>query len=231
MRSRKSASLLSEKSRQSRLSADVERADSTSKPRRASAPASRRRVERDASTSASGGVRAARPNRERGLLLFVLEACVRARRRRGETRATSERSEGVMSFVISSLSRDSFGEAVVGGARARSGRGARRGKKRAVHSQTHVSARRRKNIVEVGLTARTYLPPRRRRGWATCPCCWYTRIRRRSLRRGTPWRARCGSARAGCRRSFPVASGRRNARVPDPGLERTLATSTQRAAG
>ena len=46
-----------------------------------SVPASRRRVERDASSNASRRVRAARSYRERGLLFFVLDACGRVRRR------------------------------------------------------------------------------------------------------------------------------------------------------
>lgn len=134
-------------------------------------------------------------------------------------------------MLFRSRTRDSFGAAGVGNARVRSARGARRGEKRATGGQTRAITRCAKNTAGIDFEAGTHPPPRRRREWATCPCCWYTRIRRRSLRRGTPWRARCGSARAGCRRSFPVASGRRDARVAVPGLERTLATSTQRAAG
>ena len=70
-----------------------------------SAPASRRRVGRDASTCASCGVRTARPNRERGLLFFVLEACGRVRRRRGESARYHKGQKASFSFVTSSLSR------------------------------------------------------------------------------------------------------------------------------
>ena len=144
-------------------------------------------------------------------------------------RVRYQRSDARSSFVISS-SRF-FRHAVVGGARVRSARGARRDGNRGTGRWTRGGTRCAEKTAGIDITNGTYPPPRRRREWATCPCCWYTRIRRRSLRRGTPWRARCGSARAGCRRSFPVASGRRDARVAVPGLERTLATSTQRAAG
>ena len=64
----------------------------------ASAPASRRRDERDASSNASRRVRAARPYRERGLLFFVLDACGRVRRRAAK-RARYPEVRGV--FVIS----------------------------------------------------------------------------------------------------------------------------------
>lgn len=211
-----------------RVRADVEKAIPRQSHDVVSVPASRRRVERDASSNASRRVRAARSYRERGLLFFVLDACGRVRRRAAK-RARYPKVRCV--FVISVANADSFGAAGVGNARVRSARGARRGEKRATGGQTRATTRCAKNTAGIDFEADTHPPPRRRREWATCPCCWYTRIRRRSLRRGTPWRARCGSARAGCRRSFPVASGRRNARVPDPGLERTLATSTQRAAG
>ena len=211
-----------------RVRADVEKAIPRQSNDVVSVPASRRRVERDASSNASRRVRAARSYRERGLLFFVLDACGRVRRRAAK-RARYPKVRCV--FVISVANADSFGAAGVGNARVRSARGARRGEKRATGGQTRATTRCAKNTAGIDFEADTHPPPRRRREWATCPCCWYTRIRRRSLRRGTPWRARCGSARAGCRRSFPVASGRRNARVPDPGLERTLATSTQRAAG
>jgi hypothetical protein len=127
-------------------------------------------------------------------------------------RARYQRSDARSSFVISS-SRDSFGTPSVGGARVRSARGARRGEKRATGGRTRATTRCAKNSAGIDFEAGTHPPPRRRREWATCPCCWYTRIQRRSLRRGTPWRARCGSARADYRRSFPVASGRRNGRV------------------
>lgn len=64
-----------------RVRADVENAIPRQSHDVASAPASRRRVERDASSNASRGVRAARSYRERGLLFFVLDACGQVRRR------------------------------------------------------------------------------------------------------------------------------------------------------
>ena len=64
-----------------RVRADVEKAIPRQSHDVASAPASRRRVERDASSNASRRVRAARSYRERGLLFFVLDACGRVRRR------------------------------------------------------------------------------------------------------------------------------------------------------
>jgi len=64
-----------------RVRADVENAIPRQSHDVASAPASRRRVERDASSNASRRVRAARSYRERGLLFFVLDACGRVRRR------------------------------------------------------------------------------------------------------------------------------------------------------
>ena len=64
-----------------RVRADVENANPRQSHDVASAPASRRRVERDASSNASRRVRAARSYRERGLLFFVLDACGRVRRR------------------------------------------------------------------------------------------------------------------------------------------------------
>ena len=64
-----------------RVRADVEKAIPRQSHDVVSVPASRRRVERDASSNASRGVRAARSYRERGLLFFVLDACGRVRRR------------------------------------------------------------------------------------------------------------------------------------------------------
>ena len=145
-------------------------------------------------------------------------------------RARYQRSDARSSFVISS-SRDSFGTPSVGGARVRSARGARRDGKRATGRWTRGGTRFAEKTAGIDITNGTYPPPRRRREWATCPCCWYTRIRRRSLRRGTPWRARCGSARAGCRRSSRDALNRSVAREAVGALERELVTSTQRAAG
>ena len=64
-----------------RVRADVEKAIPRQSHDVVSVPASRRRVERDASSNASRRVRAARSYRERGLLFFVLDACGRVRRR------------------------------------------------------------------------------------------------------------------------------------------------------
>ena len=144
-------------------------------------------------------------------------------------RVRYQRSDARSSFVISS-SRF-FRHAVVGGARVRSARGARRDGNRGTGRWTRGGTRCAEKTAGIDITNDTYPPPRRRREWATCPCCWYTQIRRRSLRRGTPWRARCGSARAGCRRSSRDALNRSVAREAVGALERELVTSTQRAAG
>ena len=144
-------------------------------------------------------------------------------------RVRYQRSDARSSFVLSS-SRF-FRHAVVGGARVRSARGARRDGNRGTGRWTRGGTRCAEKTAGIDITNDTYPPPRRRREWATCPCCWYTQIRRRSLRRGTPWRARCGSARAGCRRSSRDALNRSVAREAVGALERELVTSTQRAAG
>ena len=80
-----------------RVRADVEKAIPRQSHDVVSVPASRRRVERDASSNASRRVRAARSYRERGLLFFVLDACGRVRRK-GRSARGIRRSDACLLF-------------------------------------------------------------------------------------------------------------------------------------
>jgi len=105
-------------------------------------------------------------------------------------------------------------------------RGAYRRGGRVANDPSRSATRGRRGVGREG--ARAYPRRSRRRGWDSSRGCLCTRTRRRSPRRGTPWRARCGCERgcsprsswreaASCRRSDgrgAVVLGQGRARAP-----------------
>jgi len=105
-------------------------------------------------------------------------------------------------------------------------RGAYRRGGRVANDPSRSATRGRRGVGREG--ARAYPRRSRRRGWDSSRGCSCTRTRRRSPRRGTPWRARCGCERgcsprsswreaASCRRSDgrgAVVLGQGRARAP-----------------
>ena len=212
-----------------RVRADVENAIPRQSHDVASAPASRRRVERDASSNASRRVRAARSYRERGLLFFVLDACGRVRRRA----AKRARYPKVRCVFVISVAHARFFRSGGGRKRARAERTRREARRKtrdrwpnARHHSVREKHRRDRlrsrhapaaeatsrmgdvPVLLVYANPKAKPPPRH----ALASALWFRTSRLPTV-------------------ISTVASGRRDARVAVPGLERTLATSTQRAAG